>query len=163
MNNVSIARLWQHFVEPPPLPGEKVMRVDSLDHLVLTVEDIEATVSFYSSVLGMRSEIFGDGRRAVAFGMQKINLHQAGREYEPKATAPMPGSADLCFLTSEPLDTVLVHLQAHGIAIEEGPVQRMGATGPMQSVYVRDPDGNLIEISNRQTDSGWVTWIGEGN
>jgi catechol 2,3-dioxygenase-like lactoylglutathione lyase family enzyme len=126
------------------------MQVDSLDHLVLTVRDIEATVAFYSSVLGMQAVTFGHGRRALAFGVQKINLHPAGREYEPKAAVPAPGSADLCFLTSEPLERVLEHLQRCGVPLEVGPVQRTGATGPIRSVYVRDPDGNLIEIANRQ-------------
>ena len=125
------------------------MKIDSLDHLVLTVKDIDATASFYAKVLGMEIVAFGDGRKALAFGAQKINLHQQGREFEPKARQPTPGSADLCFLTSVPLTEVMSHLGACGVAIIEGPVQRTGATGPILSVYFRDPDMNLIEVSNR--------------
>lgn len=124
------------------------MRIDRLDHLVLTVADIERTCDFYSRVLGFEVVTFGAGRKALAFGSQKINLHQAGREFEPKALAPTPGSADLCLIASTPLEDVVRELEAAGIATEEGPVQRTGATGPIRSVYVRDPDGNLIEISN---------------
>jgi catechol 2,3-dioxygenase-like lactoylglutathione lyase family enzyme len=131
-----------------------MMRVDSLDHLVLTVRDIDATIAFYATTLGMRAETFGDGRKALSFGTQKINLHQAGREFEPKAAAPTPGSADLCFLTSEPLDAVISHLRACGVPVIEGPVSRTGATGPIRSVYVRDPDGNLVEVANREGTQG---------
>lgn len=132
-------------------PGGKgpMMHVDSLDHLVLTVRDIDATIAFYETTLGMRTQTFGDGRKALAFGDQKINLHQAGREFEPKAAAPTPGSADLCFLTAEPLAEVVSHLQARGVPVVEGPIARTGSTGPIRSVYIRDPDGNLIEIANR--------------
>ncbi len=125
------------------------MKVDSLDHLVLTVADVEATCQFYSRVLGMEVVTFGQGRKALQFGSQKINLHQHGREFEPKAARPTPGSADLCFLTAVPLADVVAHLQSAGVAIVEGPVQRTGATGPILSVYFRDPDGNLIEVANR--------------
>jgi catechol 2,3-dioxygenase-like lactoylglutathione lyase family enzyme len=121
--------------------------IDRLDHLVLTVADIDATVDFYTRVLGMRAETFGAGRRALRFGRQKINLHQAGREFEPKAARPTPGSADLCFISDVPLDEVQRHLAACGVAVEEGPVDRTGAIGPIRSVYLRDPDDNLIEIS----------------
>jgi catechol 2,3-dioxygenase-like lactoylglutathione lyase family enzyme len=113
------------------------VRIVRLDHLVLTVADVDRTVEFYQRVLGMQPVTFGDGRRALAFGSSKINLHQAGREFEPKAARPTPGSADVC-----------AHLAALAVAIEEGPVTRTGATGPIESVYIRDPDGNLIEISN---------------
>lgn len=127
--------------------------IDSLDHLVLTVRDIDATIAFYERVMGMKEIRFkaGDGvvRAALGFGQQKINLHLAGREFEPKAEHPQPGSADLCFLTGRPLDDVIAHLKTCGVAILEGPVRRTGATGPLLSVYVRDPDQNLIEISNR--------------
>jgi catechol 2,3-dioxygenase-like lactoylglutathione lyase family enzyme len=123
--------------------------IDSLDHLVLTVKDVDASVSFYSKVLGMDAMTFGGGRKALSFGMQKINLHQHGREFEPKAQHPAPGSADLCFLTSVPLADVLTHLAECGVIVIEGPVQRTGATGPILSVYLRDPDMNLIEIANR--------------
>ncbi len=125
------------------------MKLDSLDHLVLTVRDIDASVAFYATVLGMDVVTFGAGRKALTFGSQKINLHQHGREFEPKALAPTPGSADLCFLTSVPLAEVSRHLAACGVNVLEGPVQRTGATGPILSVYVRDPDMNLIEIANR--------------
>lgn len=124
------------------------MQVNRLDHLVLTVRDVEASCSFYAKVLGMHAVTFGGDRKAVAFGSQKINLHQAGRELEPKAQAPTPGSGDLCFITEVPLPQVEAHLQACGVPIIEGPVERTGATGPMVSVYFRDPDGNLIEVSN---------------
>ena len=126
-----------------------MMKVDSLDHLVLTVADVEATCRFYSRVLGMEVVTFGQGRKALQFGSQKINLHQQGREFEPKAARPTPGSADLCFLTTVPLADVVAHLQSAGVAIVEGPVQRTGATGPILSVYFRDPDGNLIEVANQ--------------
>jgi catechol 2,3-dioxygenase-like lactoylglutathione lyase family enzyme len=123
------------------------MQLDRLDHLVLTVADIEATCAFYERVLGMRRVVFGAGRVALQFGRQKINLHQAGREFEPKALRPTPGSADLCFLATLPMDAVLTHLAAASVAIEEGPVARTGALGPICSVYLRDPDGNLLEIA----------------
>lgn len=126
--------------------------IDSLDHLVLTVRDIDATLRFYQSALGMQAVRFtakdGSQRVALGFGRQKINLHAQGREFEPKAATPMPGSADLCFLTAKPMADVVAHLQTQGVAVIEGPVQRTGATGPILSVYIRDPDSNLIEISN---------------
>jgi catechol 2,3-dioxygenase-like lactoylglutathione lyase family enzyme len=125
------------------------MKIDSLDHLVLTVRDIEASCVFYQHVLGMAVVTFAAGRKALAFGVQKINLHQAGREFEPKADRPTPGSADLCFLTSVPLPEVQRHLAACGIPVTEGPVRRTGAQGPILSVYFRDPDLNLIEVSNQ--------------
>jgi catechol 2,3-dioxygenase-like lactoylglutathione lyase family enzyme len=124
------------------------MKIDSLDHLVLTVKDIDATASFYTRVLGMNIITFGGGRKALSFGTQKINLHQHRKEFEPKAQQPTPGSADLCFITSVPLPEVLKHLSLCGITVIEGPVQRTGATGPILSVYFRDPDMNLIEVSN---------------
>lgn len=125
------------------------MKIDSLDHLVLTVKDIETTASFYSSVLGMEIITFGAGRKALSFGSQKINLHEYGNEFEPKAAKPAPGSADLCFITSVPLSEVIAHLSASKVTIIEGPVKRTGATSPILSVYFRDPDMNLIEVSNR--------------
>jgi catechol 2,3-dioxygenase-like lactoylglutathione lyase family enzyme len=121
----------------------------SLDHLVLTVRDLDATVRFYRDGLGMRLETFGEGRKALHFGSQKINLHVAGREFEPKAIRPTPGSADLCLLTERPLAEVRAHLAAQGHPVLEGPVERTGAEGPIVSIYVRDPDGNLIEIARR--------------
>jgi catechol 2,3-dioxygenase-like lactoylglutathione lyase family enzyme len=124
------------------------MRIDRLDHLVLTVRDVEATCSFYARVLGMQVVTFGEARKALAFGRQKINLHQTGREFEPKAALPTPGSADLCLIADVALDDVTAHLAACGVTIVDGPVMRTGATGPIRSVYFRDPDGNLIEVSN---------------
>lgn len=124
------------------------MNISHLDHLVLTVADLDATVDFYTRVLGMQAVTFGEGRQALAFGNQKINLHQAGHEFEPKAARPTPGSADLCFIVATPLEQVIAHLEAQQIAIVEGPVKRTGATGPIRSVYLRDPDHNLIELSN---------------
>jgi catechol 2,3-dioxygenase-like lactoylglutathione lyase family enzyme len=121
--------------------------VDHLDHLVLTVASIDATVAFYTSSLGMELITFGN-RKALRFGEQKINLHQAGNEFEPKAVRPTPGSADLCFITNAPLEQVISHLNARNCAIELGPVARDGARGEILSVYFRDPDLNLIEVSN---------------
>jgi catechol 2,3-dioxygenase-like lactoylglutathione lyase family enzyme len=120
-----------------------------IDHLVLTVRSIDETISFYARALGLEAVTFGPGRRALQIGDQKINLHEAGREFEPKALRPTPGSGDLCVVTDEPLVDVLARLAAHRIAVEEGPVARTGATGPLRSIYVRDPDGNLVEIANR--------------
>ncbi|SCB39165.1 VOC family protein [Rhizobium multihospitium] len=125
-----------------------MIRIDHLDHLVLTVASIEESCDFYARVLGMGVGTFGEGRKALTFGNQKINLHRAGHEFEPKADRPTPGSADLCFISTTPLDDVIAHLKAEGVAIMEGPVRRTGATGPILSVYFRDPDQNLIEVSN---------------
>lgn len=124
------------------------MNIDHLDHLVLTVADLDVTVDFYTRMLGMREVTFGEGRKALSFGAQKINLHQAGKEFEPKAERPTPGSADLCFIVATPLEEVIAHLAAQGVTLLEGPVRRTGATQPIRSVYVRDPDFNLIELSN---------------
>jgi catechol 2,3-dioxygenase-like lactoylglutathione lyase family enzyme len=128
------------------------MRIDAIDHLVLTVRDLHATTAFYTRVLGMAEVTFGEGRRALAFGAQKINLHEAGREYEPKAAVPTPGSADLCFLTAAAPAAVLAHLHACGVEVVEGPVTRTGARGPIVSVYCRDPDGNLLELASYGID-----------
>lgn len=124
--------------------------IDSLDHFVLTVRNIEATCDFYSRVLGMQVGTFANGRYALSFGQQKINLHQAGNEFEPKASQPAPGSADFCLITSQPLEQVIEHLKANEIEIIVGPVVRAGALGTMHSVYLRDPDGNLVEIAKYQ-------------
>ena len=121
--------------------------IDRIDHVVLTVRDVEATCAFYARVLGMRVVTFAGGRKALAFGRQKLNPHQAGREFEPKAEVPTPGSADLCLITATPLAEVAAHLATCGVAILEGPVARTGATGPIRSLYFRDPDRNLIEVS----------------
>ena len=124
------------------------MKIDRIDHFVLTVRDPEATCAFYSRVLGMHPVTFAGGRKALAFGNQKINLHQAGREFEPNAERPVPGSADFCLITSVPLAEVMAHLESCGVAIIEGPVAKTGAMGPLRSVYFRDPDSNLVEVSN---------------
>ncbi len=124
------------------------MRIDRLDHLVLTVASIEATVEFYTRVLGMEVMTFGPGRTALTFGASKINLHEAGKEFEPKALRPTPGSADVCLIVDNSIADVLVGLATAGVPVEEGPVERTGATGPIVSCYLRDPDQNLIELSN---------------
>jgi catechol 2,3-dioxygenase-like lactoylglutathione lyase family enzyme len=124
------------------------MYIDRIDHVVLTVRDIEATCVFYQRVLGMEILSFEGDRRALAFGNQKFNLHQAGREFEPKADRPTPGSADFCLITATPIADVVVHLNSCNVPILDGPVQRTGATGLLLSVYFRDPDLNLIEVSN---------------
>jgi len=127
--------------------------VTALDHLVLTTRDLDLCISFYVSILGMEVRSFeatdATTRYAIYFGAQKINLHLAGAEYKPHATHPMFGSADLCFLSDTPLTAWLDHLQKQDIDLLDGPVKRSGATGPIQSLYIRDPDGNLIEISNQ--------------
>jgi catechol 2,3-dioxygenase-like lactoylglutathione lyase family enzyme len=127
------------------------MNVDRIDHVVMTVTDLDATCDFYTRVLGMRVVTFAGGRKALAFGRQKINLHLAGREFEPKADAPTPGSVDLCLITTVPLDAVQAHLAACNVPIVEGPVDKTGAMGPIRSVYFRDPDRNQIEVSTYGT------------
>jgi len=124
------------------------MKIDSLDHVVLTVQDIDATCKFYATVLGMEIVAFGENRKALSFGSQKINLQQLGRESTLRAEKPTPGSADVCFVTSVPLADVIAHLNFCGINLIGGPVERNGARGLMMSVYFRDPDMNLIEVSN---------------
>ena len=124
------------------------MRVNRLDHLVLTVASIDATVSFYTRVLGMTAVTFGAGRTAMTFGTSKINFHQAGREFEPKARHPTPGSADVCFIVDDDIRELVTALTGAGVVIEEGPVERTGATGPILSCYLRYPDQNLIELRN---------------
>ena len=124
------------------------MQLQRLDHLVLTVADIDRTVTFYTEVLGMEKVVFGEQRVALKFGQQKINLHESGKEFEPKARTPQPGSADLCFITATNINEVVDHLRVCGVPLLEGPIQRTGAMGPIVSVYIRDPDDNLIEISN---------------
>lgn len=122
--------------------------IDRVDHIVLTVADIEATCRFYTRVLGMQARQFGDGRWALHFGAAKINLHRQGHEFEPRALRPTAGSADLCLIAVTPIPVLLAHLRDCGVEVIEGPVGRTGALGAMQSLYFRDPDGNLIEVSN---------------
>ncbi|CAG87857.2 DEHA2E07282p [Debaryomyces hansenii CBS767] len=124
------------------------MNIESLDHLVLTVKNIEESIRFYTSVLGMQVESFKGNRKALRFGNQKINLHEHGHEFEPKACHPVPGSADLCFVASTSIEEVADHLKKNDVTIIEGPVKRTGAIGSITSLYIRDPDLNLIELSN---------------
>lgn len=124
------------------------MEICKLDHLVLTVADVEKTTAFYVSVLGMKKERYAGDRIALKLGSQKINLHEFGKEFEPKANTPVPGSADLCFITQTPLDDAMAHVTQFGIEIIAGPVERTGANGPIRSFYFRDPDYNLIEVAN---------------
>ena len=125
------------------------MTLEKLDHLVLPVSDIDAIATFYTTYLGMEKRIFGDNRVALHFGDQKINLHPAGWDYEPKARVSIAGSADLCFIVSERVESLQTKLVQLGVDIIEGPVERTGATGRLRSIYIRDPDGNLIELPNR--------------
>ena len=123
------------------------MRIDRFDHIVLTVADLGKTITFYTEVLGMDLVMFGDGRKALNFGRNKINLHQADHPFSPHAASPVPGSQDFCLIVDGSLDDVVEDLTRGGVAIEEGPVDRTGATGTIRSVYVRDPDQNLVELS----------------
>jgi catechol 2,3-dioxygenase-like lactoylglutathione lyase family enzyme len=132
------------------------VKIDRIDHIVLTVRDIDAACEFYSRVLGMQVIVFGEGRKALSFGKQKINLHEAGKEFEPKADKPTPGSADICFITETPLEQVIAHIRSCEVDIIEGPVRRTGAAGPIESLYLRDPDRNLVEVSNYLNPSGQV-------
>jgi catechol 2,3-dioxygenase-like lactoylglutathione lyase family enzyme len=130
--------------------GGDLLKIDSLDHFVLTVESIDRSCRFYNDVLGMEVITFGEGRKALKFGSQKINLHQKGSEFEPKARNPVPGSGDLCFIANVNIHEAAEHIRSCKVKIEEGPVERTGAMGNIISIYIRDPDGNLIEISNYQ-------------
>lgn len=122
--------------------------IERLDHLVLTVKNLSRTIDFYTGILGMELVTFGANRKALSFGQQKINLHEVGSEFEPKAQEPRPGSADLCFITTVPVPELLEELRQRAIEIVDGPIQRTGALGDITSIYIRDPDGNLIELSN---------------
>ncbi len=124
------------------------MKIERIDHIVLTVQDMDATIKCYTTVLGMEEITFGEDRKALTFGKQKINLHPAGNEYPPIAKQPVPGSADICFITVTPIAQVARHIESNDVEIIEGPVKRSGATGEILSIYFFDPDGNLIEISN---------------
>ena len=126
------------------------MQIEKLDHLVLTVKDIATTTNFYQTALGMKTVTFAGNRKALVFNTGKINLHEAGNEFEPKALRPTPGSADLCFITKTPVSAVAEKLRSLSIPIIEGPVKKTGAFGPLLSIYLRDPDGNLIEVSNEE-------------
>jgi catechol 2,3-dioxygenase-like lactoylglutathione lyase family enzyme len=148
----------RHLFHAPDSHGTKAFlmkhpEIASLDHLVLTVGDLEETLAFYSDILGMKVERFtaidGSKRYALKFGSQKINVHRWGAEYDPKAAYPGPGTTDMCLLSDTPLEEWQTHLAANNITIEEGPVSRTGATGPLLSLYIRDPDGNLLEVSTR--------------
>lgn len=119
-----------------------------IDHIVLTVRNIDNTVEFYTKLLGFKKEIFGEGRYALQFDNGKINLHQYGNEFEPKAHTPMPGSEDLCFITEEPIESFIQAMKDMDVTLLEGPIRRTGSRGPILSVYFRDPDNNLIEVSN---------------
>ena len=123
------------------------IRIDRLDHLVLTVASIDETCAFYSRVLGMEVSRFAEGRTALHFGRQKINLHEVGKEFVPRAARATAGSGDLCLISASPLEEVIRQLSEERVEIIEGPVAKTGATGPIRSVYFRDPDGNLIEVS----------------
>ena len=122
--------------------------IESIDHIVFTVKSIDATCEFYQQALGMEVATFGEGRKALSFGQQKINLHQSGKEFEPKAENPAPGTQDICLITHMPIAEVTKQLEKKGVEIEDGPVRRTGASGPIMSIYFRDPDSNLIEVSN---------------
>jgi catechol 2,3-dioxygenase-like lactoylglutathione lyase family enzyme len=121
--------------------------IDRIDHFVLTVRSLEATLGFYERVLGFAREVQAGRPTALKFGRQKINVHEVGRTFEPKAASPTPGAGDFCLVTLRPMAEVIAHLKSCGVAIEVGPVARSGAEGPMISVYFRDPDANLVEIS----------------
>jgi catechol 2,3-dioxygenase-like lactoylglutathione lyase family enzyme len=135
--------LWR-----PIVTQTTTIQIDQLDHLVLTVADIERSCAFYRKALNMKVLNYGDSRKALGFGDQKINLHQIGLEISPRARHPTPGAADLCFTTTTPIPQVMKHLRSIDVTIETGPVTRVGARGSILSVYFRDPDGNLLEVSN---------------
>ncbi len=124
------------------------MRIARIDHFVLTVQDIEVTSDFYTRVLGLMVVNFDQDRVALVFGNQKINLHQVGNEYEPHASVPTPGSGDFCLIAETPLEEMIAIIKAQGVEIVKGPVRKTGAQGPIESVYIHDPDGNIVEIAN---------------
>lgn len=125
------------------------MRITGLDHLVLTVRDVQRSLAFYTRHLGMTAVRFGDGRHGLRFADHKLNLHPAAGPFSPHAASPTPGSADLCLIVEEPVEALVAQLAGQGVAVEQGPVARSGATGPLLSIYLRDPDGDLIELANR--------------
>lgn len=124
------------------------MKISRIDHIVLTVKSIDVTTEFYERALGMEVVTFGEGRKALSFGEQKFNLHEAGKEFEPKANKPTPGSIDICLITETAINEVIDELRLAGVSLIEGPIRRTGASGPIMSIYFRDPDLNLIEVSN---------------
>ena len=124
------------------------MKISRIDHIVLTVKSIDVTTEFYERALGMEVVTFGEGRKALSFGEQKFNLHEAGKEFEPKANKPTPGSIDICLITETAINEVIDELRLAGVSLIEGPVRRTGASGSIMSIYFRDPDLNLIEVSN---------------
>ena len=124
------------------------MKITQIDHIVLTVKSIDVTTDFYARTLGMEIVTFGEGRKAISFGDQKFNLHEVGKEFEPKAEKPTPGSIDICLITETPIDEVIDELRLAGVSLLKGPVKRTGARGAIISIYFRDPDLNLIEVSN---------------
>ena len=140
------------FAEPTRYKKKRTSKEDismtNIDHIVLTVKDVQRTCAFYTDVLGMEVIEFGNGRRALRFGRQKINLHEYGKELEPKASNAAPGTADICLITETPLSVFIRHLKRKGIDIIEGPIERTGAVGKIESIYIRDPDGNLVEVAN---------------
>lgn len=145
LRNFLLACLYEGFRDRKKV---RLLEVNQIDHLVLTVMDIESTCQFYSEVLGMEVVSFGEGRKALVFGKQKINLHEKGKEFEPRALKPTPGSSDLCFITNFSVEKVMIHLESLSVKVLEGPVKRNGACGVINSVYINDPDGNLLEISS---------------
>jgi len=136
--------IYQHF----HFYSLEIMKVAKLDHFIITVNNPEKTIDFYSRVLGMELQTFSDGRKALIFGDQKINLHEAGKEFEPHAQNPLPGSADLCFITRTPMQQVISHLTTCNVPIIAGPIEKTGVNSPLLSIYIHDPDNNLIEIAN---------------
>jgi catechol 2,3-dioxygenase-like lactoylglutathione lyase family enzyme/GNAT superfamily N-acetyltransferase len=146
--------LVKHVMAKTFVRGADAPAASAIDHIVLTVADLARTIDFYERALGMRAVTFGQGRRGLAFGRQKINLHVAGREFVPHARVPQPGSADFCLIVPGPLDDAIARLAAAGVPVELGPVEKIGATGPLSSVYVRDPDGNLVEIAEPRWAAG---------
>lgn len=123
------------------------IQLDHIDHVVMTVESVDTTCNWYLRVLGIKSAVFGEGRKALLLNKQKINLHPKGAEFSPVAAAPTPGSLDICLISKTPLAEVIEHLKAQRVAVEKGPIKRNGATGLITSIYIRDPDRNLLEIS----------------
>jgi catechol 2,3-dioxygenase-like lactoylglutathione lyase family enzyme len=144
------SRLTTYYAWPKLMsnPGKEANMIEGIDHIVFTVKDIEKTCDFYEKTLNMKIETFGAGRKALCFGVQKINLHQYGKEFEPKAATPAPGTQDICLITKIPVTEVMLNLEKCGVDIEDGPINRTGAVGPILSIYFRDPDDNLIEVAN---------------